>query len=184
MLPRGDSSMEKTEINPERRWLLRVAPVAAAAGWALVDSPLLATAAGAQTATTTEGAPFELISRHRIEDDVKAAHENPGNKTLYECKTFTMMMTYEAAKSWPEFEWHEGRDHIFHILEGATTYELGGTPQNAHSPKPGEWLAPASDGATTVELKSGDMLVVRRGTPHRRITKQSVTLVLIAPQTT
>ncbi len=175
--------MENTEINPERRWFLRVAPAAAAAGWALMDSSLLGTAAGAQTAAMPEAAPFELFSSHQIEDEVKAAPQHPGNTTMYECKTFTMMMTYEGAKTAPEFEWHEGRDHVFHILEGATTYELGGTPQHAHSPKPGEWLAPASEGATTVELKSGDMLVVRRGTPHRRITKHNVTLVLIAPQT-
>lgn len=175
--------MEKSEINPERRRFLRVAPVAAAAGWALMDSSLFATAAAAQTAAMAEGAPFEVFSRHQVEEDEKDVQEHPGNKIMYQCKTFTMMMTGETQQSAPEFEWHEGRDHIFHILEGATTYELGGTPQHAHSPKPGEWLAPASEGATTVELKSGDMLVVRRGTPHRRTTKQSVKLVLIAPQT-
>jgi len=80
-----------------------------------------------------------------------------------------------------EFEWHEGRDHVFLILEGATKFELGGTPKDARNTKPGEWLAPVSEGATTVEAKKGDMLVVPRGTPHRQSTENSVTWMLISP---
>ena len=68
----------------------------------------------------------------------------------------------------------------FLILEGATKYELGGAPQGAHKTKPGEWLAPASAGATTLALKKGDMLVIPRGTPHKRSTEGSVTLILIS----
>jgi mannose-6-phosphate isomerase-like protein (cupin superfamily) len=174
--------MEKMEINQERRQFLRVAPVAAAAGWLLADASLFATPAAAQMAPMTEGGQFEVISGREIEEDAKIVRANPGNKTLYQGSNLAIVMTSEAAKSGAEFEWHESRDHIFRILDGATTYELGGTPQNAHSPRPGEWLAPASNGATTVELRAGDVLVVRRGTPHKRTTKERVTLVLISPQ--
>lgn len=175
--------MGTMEINPERRRFLRVAPVAAAAGWALADASLFGLPAAAQTVARSEGSPFEVFSGQQLAEDVKAVQSDPGNKTLYQSKNLAMVMTTEVSKSAKEFEWHEERDHILHILDGATTYELGGTPQNAHSPKPDEWLAPASDGATTVELKAGDVLVIRRGTPHKRTTKESVTFVLISPQT-
>ena len=46
--------------------------------------------------------------------------------------------------------------------------------------KPGEWLAPASEGAKSLTLKKGDMLVIPRGTPHKRSTEGSVTFTLIS----
>ena len=88
----------------------------------------------------------------------------------------------QKAKNAKEFEWHEGRDHVFHILDGSTVYELGGTPKNGHTTKPGEWLAPESEGAKTVTLSKGDILVIPRGTPHKRSTKESVTFLLISAQ--
>ena len=63
---------------------------------------------------------------------------------------------------------------------GKTVYELGGTPENGHSTKPGEWLAPTSQGAKTVTLKKGDVLVIPRNTPHKRSTVGSVTFYLIS----
>lgn len=175
--------MEKLEMDLERRRFLRLAPVAVAAGWTLADASLFALPAAAQMPAMAEGGPFQIISGQALQEDVKAVQADPGNKTLYQSKNLAMVITTEVSKSAKEFEWHEERDHIFHILDGATSYELGGTPQSAHSPKPGEWLAPASEGASAVELKAGDVLVIRRGTPHKRTTKDSVTFVLISPQT-
>jgi quercetin dioxygenase-like cupin family protein len=169
--------MESMEIeNQERRRLLCALPMAAVAGLALADGSLLR----AQDAGSGD-AGFQVIDGQQVEDAVKSLEANPGNKILYESKTLSWMLTYEKAKTAKEFEWHEHRDHIFHILDGSTTYELGGTPQNTHSPKPGEWLAPSSDGAKTVTLSKGEFLVIPRGTPHRRTTKESVLFALIAP---
>ena len=162
-----------------RRWFLRSAPVAAAAGFALADASLFSVAASAQDASAPK---FQVFSASTIADDLKALDAAPGNNNLINDKTFVMMLTVEKAKSAPEFEWHEARDHVFHILDGSTVYELGGTPKGAHNTKPGEWLAPESEGATTLTLNKGDLLVVRRGTPHRRKTADSVTLLLISPQ--
>lgn len=169
--------------NPDRRSFLRAVP-AAAAGLAFTDMSLFTSYAGAQDAASAGGPSFQVFSSAALGDDIKALDASPGNNNLVDDKTFIMMLTVEKAKSAPEFEWHEGRDHIFHILDGSTVYELGGTPKNGRNTKPGEWLAPESDGATTVTLNKGDMLVVRRGTPHRRKTAVSVTLVLISPQGT
>jgi mannose-6-phosphate isomerase-like protein (cupin superfamily) len=167
-----------TVDDPGRRWFLRAAPVAAAAGFALADVSLLAVSAAAQASAPT----FQVFTAEKLHDDIQALEASPGNNNLVDDKTFVIMLTTEKAKSAPEFEWHENRDHIFQILDGSTVYELGGTPKNGRNIRPGEWLAPDSEGATRVTLHKGDMLVVPRGTPHRRKTADSVTLSLISPQ--
>ena len=165
-----------------RRGFLRTLPCAAAAIWApgeAILDPLRATAQGSPTGS---GSPFQLFSAETLASDAKALDAAPGNDNLVDDKTFTIVLTTEKAKSAREFEWHEGRDHIFQILDGSTVYELGGTPKGAHSMGPGEWLAPESKGATTYTLNKGDMLVIRRGTAHKRTTKDSVTFLLISAQ--
>lgn len=162
-----------------RRRFLQAAPVAAAAGLALGEG-LLGKSAEAQSAP---GEPFQLFTAKKIEDDQKELEAKPGNVSLVEAKgmPFTMVLTTEKAKSAKEFEWHEGRDHVLQVLEGTTVYELGGRPKEGRNTKPGEWLAPASEGAETVTLRKGDILVIPRGTPHKRSTAGSVTFTLISP---
>jgi mannose-6-phosphate isomerase-like protein (cupin superfamily) len=164
-----------------RRSFLCALP-AAAAGLAFGDAVLFPSRGAGQGAPAASAGAFQLFAADTLARDVDALDVAPGNNNLVNDKTFTVALTVEKAKSAAEFEWHEGRDHIFQILDGSTVYELGGTPKNAHSKGPGEWLAPESEGAETVTLHKGDMLVIRRGTPHRRRTAESVTLLLISPQ--
>jgi len=166
-------------VKPQsRRNFLRSAPLAAAAGLCLAESSL-PEIASAQSAAPV---PFQLFSADKLADAMKDLQAKPGNNNLFDNSAlpFTVVLTTETSKSAKEFEWHEGRDHIFQILEGTTIYEIGGIPQGAHNTKPGEWLAPASQGATTLTLKKGDMLVIPRSTPHRRSTASSVTFYLIS----
>jgi quercetin dioxygenase-like cupin family protein len=165
-----------------RRNFLRTAPLAAAISLPLTEQFLFAsgtTMAGAQ-ATTPE--PIQVFTSGKLTDAMKALQAKPGNDNLFGSKAlpFTIVMTTEEKKSGKEFEYHEGRDHIFQILDGTTTYELGGTPKDARNTKPGEWLAPTSAGATSLTLHKGDMLVIPRGTPHKRSTETSVTFTLIS----
>ena len=136
----------------------------------------------AQTPSTP--VPFHLFPAGELEASREKLVKAPGNDSLFHPAglPLTIVLTVEEKKAAKEFEWHEGRDHIFQIVDGATVYELGGTPRDARSTKPGEWLAPASDGARRVELKKGDMLVIPRGTPHRRTTADSVTFYLISAE--
>jgi mannose-6-phosphate isomerase-like protein (cupin superfamily) len=165
--------------NPGRRNFLRTAPIAAAAGFALADGSLFASPAAGQSAAPAAAATIQLFT-------IKALQAKPGNNNLVDAKSlpFTMVLTTETAKSAKEFEWHEGRDHVLQIMDGATVYEVGGTPKDGRNTKPGEWLAPGSDGAATLTLKKGDMLVIPRGTPHKRSTAESVTFLLISPMGT
>jgi mannose-6-phosphate isomerase-like protein (cupin superfamily) len=167
--------------NQTRRNFLRTVPLAAAVTLSLTDKLALATDGG-KSAGAVPPEPFQVFSAEKLAEAMKALQAKPGNDNLYEPKALplTIVMTTEEKKSGKEFEYHEGRDHIFLILDGATKYELGGTPKQAHSTKPGEWLAPASEGATSLTLKKGDMLVIPRGTPHKRSTEGSVTFYLIS----
>jgi mannose-6-phosphate isomerase-like protein (cupin superfamily) len=170
--------------NPGRRNFLRKAPVAAAAGLTLADATLFASYAAGQNVTPVAPAGFQLFSAQNIQEDMKALQAKPGNDNLFGSKEFTVVLTTEKIKSATEFEWHEFRDHVLLILDGSTVYEVGGTPKNGRNTKPGEWLAPAAEGATTLTLKKGDMLVIPRGTLHKRSTAESVTLFLISPMGT
>jgi mannose-6-phosphate isomerase-like protein (cupin superfamily) len=164
-----------------RRKFLQTMPVAAAAGLTLTDASLVAAYAAGQSGES--GAlTFQVFSAQEIQGDIKVLDANPGNKSLIDWKTCVAMLTVEKEKSAKEFEWHEGRDHVFQILDGSTVYELGGMPKNGRNIRPGEWLAPESAGAKTITLNKGDILVIPRGTPHKRSTAGSVTLLLISPQ--
>lgn len=168
--------------SPDRRNFLRTVPMAAAAGFVLMDGAFVIRA-NAENGVNSPDDKFQVFTNHELEGEIKTLEASPANKTIYQTPTFEVILTVEKDKAAPEFEWHEHRDHVIHILDGATTYELGGTPQKAHNTKPGEWLAPTSEGAKTVELKKGDIVILQRGTPHRRITKGSVVLTLTAPMT-
>jgi mannose-6-phosphate isomerase-like protein (cupin superfamily) len=172
-----NSALNKAPLNPSRRDFVLSASAIAAAGFALGDTQLLAAQA------TAAGAPPEikLFTSEALEGQIQTMKAAPANNTIVTDKNFTVILTVETAKSAPEFEYHEGRDHVLYILDGATVYVVGGTPKGAHSTKPGEWLAPESEGAVTYKLKKGDMLVLPRNTPHKRLTEGSVTLLLVSP---
>jgi len=164
-----------------RRNFLLTAPVAAAAGLVIADATLFATHAAAQAAAPAAGT-FQLFTAKTLADDAKALQAAPGNNNLVTAKEFLAVLTVETAKSAKEFEWHEHRDHILQIIDGTTVYEVGGTPKGGHNTRPGEWLAPEADGATKLTLNKGDMLVIPRGTLHKRSTAGTVTLMLISSQ--
>lgn len=175
-------SSDGSVANPGRRSFLRVAPVAAAAGFALADASLLALPAGG--APAGGAAKFEVFTAQDLAKDMRKLETSPGNINLVEEKGdigFSMVMTTEKDKVAPEFESHEHRDHVFQILDGSTVYEVGGTPKGGRTIGPGEWRGPEVVGATKLTLNKGDRLVIRRGTPHKRSTAGSVTLILISP---
>jgi len=161
-----------------RRNFLRAAPLAAAA--ASLSLPEVLTAQSAAVPATPF--PIKVVTAGTLAEQTTALQAKPGNFdfSLNPMLPFTCVLTVEKDKAGKEFEWHEGRDHIFQILEGETTYELGGKPEGAHMTKPGEWLAPKMNGATTVTVKKGDILMIPRNTAHKRTTKGSVTFYLFS----
>jgi len=173
--------MSKLDIHQRgRRNFLRSLPAAAAAGFAVTDS--FAPAQSAQPAGSAS--PYRLFTAGTIQADIQALQMSPGNNNLVTDSNFTVALTVESGKSAKEFEWHEGRDHVLQVFSGSTVVEVGGNPRNGHSVGPGEWRAPASEGATALTVNQGDILVIPRNTPHRRTTSGTVALLLISPQGT
>ena len=172
--------MEKNKIQESsRRNFLRTATVAAAAGFTLSDAKLFAAPVQGQgTAATPDS--FKVYTAEHLTEEWQALDKAPANKTIVINANYSIILTVEKAKSAKEFEWHEGRDHVIQIVDGTTDYEVGGTPKGGHSTGPGEWLAPESEGATKMTLKKGDMLLVPRGTPHKRSTTDNVRLTIIS----
>src|ERR1700679_1974882 len=170
--------------NTSRRNFLRTAPIAAAAGFTLTDSLMALAQAAPGGDVVAAAVPYKLFTNKELDVDEKALQAAPGNKSLVDQSAgfpCAIVMTTEVHKSAAEFEWHEGRDHIIQIIDGMTVYEVGGTPKGGHVNKgPGEWLAPKSDGAKSIMMMKGDMLVIPRGTLHKRSTEDSVTFLLIS----
>jgi mannose-6-phosphate isomerase-like protein (cupin superfamily) len=170
--------------NQTRRDFFLTAPLAAAATLSLSEQMLFASTGAAQTTDAPAPGQFQLFTADTLQGYIKSLQATPGNHQLSGSKTtpFTSVLTVETNKSAKEFEYHEHRDHIFQIIDGTTQYQLGGTPQNPRNTGPGEWLAPSSEGAKSVTLNKGDMLVIPRGMAHKRSTSGSVTLLLISIQ--
>ena len=170
--------------NQTRRDFFLTAPLAAAATLSLSERTLFASTGAAQATDAPAPGQFQLFTADTLQGYIKTLQAAPGNHQLSGSKTtpFTSVLTVETNKSGKEFEYHEHRDHIFQIIDGTTQYQLGGTPQNPRSTGPGEWLAPSSEGAKSVTLNKGDMLVIPRGMAHKRSTTGSVTLLLISIQ--
>ncbi len=165
-----------------RRNFLRTAPVAAAAGFTLADS-LMALAQAAPGADVNAAAqPIKLFKADELAADMKALDANPGDNKLYTSTAIPVqiILTVEKHKSAAEFEWHEGRDHIVQIIDGSTLYEVGGTPTGTKVMGPGEWHATGATGTKSMILVKGDMLLIPRGTLHKRSTEDSVTFMLIS----
>jgi hypothetical protein len=169
-----------------RRNFLRTAPVAAAAGLTLADSLTATAQTTVQQGTDVNAAaqPFKLWTSKDIDDGMKMLATKPGDDRLYyDPKSVPMqiVLTTEQHKSATEFEWHAGRDHIVQIIDGSTLYEVGGTPTGAKvMPGTGEWHATGSTGSKSILMVKGDMLLIPRGTLHKRSTEDSVTFLLIS----
>jgi quercetin dioxygenase-like cupin family protein len=176
------------KIDASRRAVLIGAP-AAAGFFALAELlPALAAAQNAMPLAQQRAFPlskeeFKAITAETLADDIQTHQAKTGTTRLFNDKNFVLDLWAEKTTGPHEYEWHEHRDHIVYVLDGETVYELGGTPMRGHSIGPGEWLAPETNGSTTTTLKKGDVLVIRRGTPHKRTTEESVTFLIVSPQT-
>jgi quercetin dioxygenase-like cupin family protein len=126
--------------------------------------------------------PIKLFKADELAADMKALDGKPGDNRLYASTAIPVqiILTTEKHKSAAEFEWHEGRDHIVQIIDGSTLYEVGGTPTGTKVMGPGEWHATGATGTKSMILVKGDMLVIPRGTLHKRSTEDSVTFMLIS----
>lgn len=174
--------MDKSDLqNHDRRNFLRTVPVAAAASLAFIDASMFSAIGVAQGQQPDSGGSYALITWDQLQADIKA-EGTKADKTLWSNKDFEVVLSTETAFQNPEYEWHDYRDHVIYVLEGSTTFEIGGTPRGTHKLSPGQWLAPVCLDARKVTLKKGDTLIIPRGTVHRRTSTGMVTFTLTVPK--
>jgi mannose-6-phosphate isomerase-like protein (cupin superfamily) len=178
------ASLSAMAKQTSRRNFLRTAPVAAAAGITLAD-PIAALAQGAAMSGeqfVAAAQPFRLFKSTEMEAAITAKDGNAGENRLYESKVNPqqIILTTEKHHSATEFEWHENRDHVMYVLDGSVVMETGGTPKGVKQISPGEWHATSSEGSKSLLMGKGDMLVIPRGTLHKRSTEDSVVFLLIS----
>jgi mannose-6-phosphate isomerase-like protein (cupin superfamily) len=127
-------------------------------------------------------APYVFRSAQAMGNLIRSLQ--PGPRTADIVRTnqlpFSVSAVSERAAEPVEFEIHDTRDHVILVLDGATRFELGGEVERPRQVSPGEWRAPAAKGNESVMLGKGDLLTIPRGIPHRRVTKDSVTLLMMS----
>ena len=164
-----------------RRDFLRTASATAAVIGLPLSQSVGPAAVGAQGFSPE---PVQLLTADRMKSALMTLDSKPGNPsdTIFGTKVlpFTIALTVERKTSDTQFEYHADRDHLFQILDGVTVLEVGGTPRGGHSEQAGQWHAATSDGTSVFTLRKGDMLLIPRGTPHKRSTENSVTFMLIS----
>jgi len=125
------------------------------------------------TAQAIDGTVKELHAANKLQDLINAG--NIG------CRVY-IQHEMDAATNLGEV--HDAADDIFIILEGTANFILGGKLDAPKETQPGEWRAPGISGGKEYKVNKGDVLIVPRGTPHRRITSGlDVTLMLIKSST-
>ena len=87
---------------------------------------------------------------------------------------------HDTRRSGDMVELHDKSDDVYYVLKGQATLELGGTLVDPKEATPGEWRAKTVTGAQSVVIKEGDLVMVPRGTPHRRtVTGKGFSMILI-----
>ena len=77
-------------------------------------------------------------------------------------------------------ELHDKSDDVYYVLKGEATLELGGTLVDPKEVSPGEWRSKTVNGSQNIVIKVGDLVMVPRGTPHRRtVTGKGFSMILI-----
>ena len=87
---------------------------------------------------------------------------------------------HDTRRSGDQVELHDNSDDVYYVLKGEATLELGGKLVDPKEATPGEWRAKTVTGAQSVKIKVGDIVMVPRGTPHRRtVTGKGFSMILI-----
>ena len=77
-------------------------------------------------------------------------------------------------------ELHDKSDDVYYVLKGEATLELGGTLVDPKEVSPGEWRSKTVNGSQNIVIKVGDLVMVPRGTSHRRtVTGKGFSMILI-----
>jgi trehalose utilization protein/mannose-6-phosphate isomerase-like protein (cupin superfamily) len=128
-------------------------------------------------------APFAIKTGQAMEDLDRALR--PGSRSVDLVANaplpYTVQVMREERFELPAAEIHDGKDHVFLVTEGKTTFYLGGKLIDAKETSSGEWRGPRLEGSQIFDAPKGTLVTIPRGTPHFRSTKDgAATLVSVS----
>ena len=141
-----------------------------------------------QEKTTMSKAPslpaqmYAVKTARSIDGIIKDLRSGNKNENLMSgngigCRVF---IQHEQDVTTNQAEVHDGADDIFVIMEGTATFILGGQLDAPQQVQPGEWRASGITGGKEFKVSKGDVILVPRGTPHKRVTAgQDITLMIV-----
>ena len=139
-------------------------------------------AAATTQAPSTPAQPYLVMTGKSVEETVRDLQSENKVRNLIEgagvgCRVF---IQHDKDVSSSQAEVHDGADDVFIILEGTASLTLGGKLDAPKQAQPGEWRSGVITGGKDFKVSKGDVIVVPRGTAHRRTTGgQEVTLMVI-----
>ncbi len=157
----------------------------------LISASAMAAAQTRQPSTAIR--PFLVESKQSLaefEKKLAADKTDVGSKNLTVTKVEDLIggagmetrvaVQHDTRRSGDQVELHDKSDDVYYVLKGEATLELGGSMVDAKEATPGEWRAKTVTGAQSVKIKEGDIVMVPRGTPHRRtVTGKGFSMILI-----
>ena len=153
--------------------------------FAILLIALAAGSAAAQDRKPSEPSkPFVVKTKQQVSDIQKMLVAKPGNTNQdIAAAAGTQMRVaifHDERRVDDNVEIHDGSDDIYYVLKGTATLMLGGVLDAPKEISPGEWRSKSATGGQKVVIKSGDLIVVPRGTPHQRtVTDKNFSMLLI-----
>src|SRR5258706_3617437 len=103
----------------------------------------------------------ELEQRISTENKVEELIGGAGMETR-------VAIQHDKVKNGDPAELHDASDDVYYVLKGTATLELGGKLVDPKEVSPGEWRSQKVTGSQNIEINEGDLIMVPRGTVHRR----------------
>ena len=174
--------------NADRREFLRAVPAAAVVGFTLVNASMFSPSA-ARWRRREQGAESRCLSAEAFRS---LARRNCGRPKALDAEP-GQQQSCAGEDLYGDADHGEGRKAqrsssgtraaitFFRFSMGRQFTNWAGR-RKARTARPGRMACAGVRRSTTLTLKKGDMLVVPRGTPHKRSTAGSGDILLISPQ--
>jgi mannose-6-phosphate isomerase-like protein (cupin superfamily) len=151
-------------------------------GFLVIALIAFATSASAQRQPSTAIRPYLVKSKQALDDiEKKISDGNKVEELIGGAGMETRVaIQHDKSKKGDPAELHDASDDIYYVLKGNATLELGGKLVDPKEVSPGEWRSQIVTGSQMVDIKEGDLIMVPRGTVHRRtVSGKGFSMILI-----
>ena len=125
--------------------------------------------------------PFIVKTKQSVADLEKSLRSDNKVEDLIggEGMQLRVAVQHDKKKDTADAEVHDASDDVYYVLEGSAELTLGGQLENPQEISSGEWRSAKIVAGKTFTITKGDLIVVPRGTPHRRVNSKGKEFSLI-----